>query len=51
MIASVIITFSFQLPLSSLRALSENGWDYQKAAEVFKSLHSQGSIPSEAFAK
>ncbi|CAB3980201.1 nuclear RNA export factor 1 [Paramuricea clavata] len=35
----------------SFKALSENNWDYQKAAEVFKTLHTQGKIPPEAFAK
>jgi hypothetical protein len=35
----------------SFRALSENNWDYQNAAEMFKTLHTQGKIPPEAFAK
>lgn len=31
------------------RCLVENGWNYEKAAEVFTTLNSQGKIPPEAF--
>jgi hypothetical protein len=40
-----------KLFFGSYRALSENSWDYQKAAEIFKTLHAQAKIPQEAFAK
>ncbi|XP_025104123.1 nuclear RNA export factor 1-like isoform X1 [Pomacea canaliculata] len=33
----------------SQRCLVENGWNFEKAAEVFTTLNSQGKIPPEAF--
>ncbi|XP_046848887.1 nuclear RNA export factor 1-like [Xenia sp. Carnegie-2017] len=35
----------------SYKALSDNGWDFNKTAEVFTKLHSQAKIPKEAFTK
>ncbi|GFO03907.1 nuclear RNA export factor 1 [Plakobranchus ocellatus] len=35
----------------SHKCLQENDWDYQRAAQVFTSLQSQGKIPQEAFEK
>ena len=38
-------------PCVFCRCLDDNGWDYQKAAQIFINLQTEGKIPPEAFAK
>lgn len=48
----MILTFSQNSGMNvsfSQRCLVENGWNFEKAAEVFTTLNSQGKIPPEAF--
>lgn len=50
----MVLSFSQQSgmsPVFSFRCLADCNWDYNKAAEVFTNLNSQGKIPPEAFQK
>ncbi|XP_076442062.1 nuclear RNA export factor 1-like isoform X2 [Babylonia areolata] len=50
----MVVSFSEQSGMNyifSFRCLEDNGWDYEKSAQTFMNLKTEGKIPPDAFVK